>query len=184
MNKNFSNTVEKLGIQGYQAEHFTYDNEIGQISNIISKFREHPSIIKLREVLNNDLCFTFTPINEDIMQTKIKSLDKKKATTFKGIPSKILAENYDVISPFVANMYNESTIKMEFPDLLKLADITPIHKKDDTTNKENYRPVSILPPVSKLFERTCLIKFLLILTVFYPPIYVVSVKATVHSLVS
>ena len=36
---------------------------------------------------------------------------------------------------------------------MKLADITPCHKKDDTTDKSNYRPISILPTVSKLFER-------------------------------
>ena len=41
----------------------------------------------------------------------------------------------------------------EFPDPLKMADIRPFHKKDETTLKENYRPVSILPSISKIFER-------------------------------
>ena len=40
-----------------------------------------------------------------------------------------------------------------FPDILKFADIKPVHKKDETTNKENYRPVSVLPLISKIFER-------------------------------
>ena len=40
-----------------------------------------------------------------------------------------------------------------FPDSLKFANITPVHKKDETTNKENYRPVSELPLISKIFER-------------------------------
>ena len=40
-----------------------------------------------------------------------------------------------------------------FPDRLKVADITPIFKKDDATNVKNYRPVSVLPAVSKIFER-------------------------------
>ena len=40
-----------------------------------------------------------------------------------------------------------------FPDSLKLADITPVYKKDETTNKENYRPVSVLPLISKIFEQ-------------------------------
>ena len=51
-------------------------------------------------------------------------------------------------------MYNDSNLKLKFPDSLKLADITPTYKKDGTTNKENYRPISILPSVSKLFERS------------------------------
>ena len=40
-----------------------------------------------------------------------------------------------------------------FPDSLKFDDITPVHKKDETTNKENYRPMSVLPLISKIFER-------------------------------
>ena len=39
------------------------------------------------------------------------------------------------------------------PNCLKLTDITPIHKKGKKDNKENYRPVSILPTLLKIFER-------------------------------
>ena len=39
-----------------------------------------------------------------------------------------------------------------FPDSLKFGDITPVHKKDETTNKENYRPISVSPLISKIFE--------------------------------
>ena len=41
----------------------------------------------------------------------------------------------------------------EFPDELKLADLTPIYKKDDPNKSKNYRPVSVLPVVSKVFEK-------------------------------
>ena len=41
----------------------------------------------------------------------------------------------------------------EFPDELKLADITPIYQKDDPNKSKNYRPVSVLPAVSKVFEK-------------------------------
>ena len=40
-----------------------------------------------------------------------------------------------------------------FPDSLKIANITLVHKKDEKTDKENYRPVSVLPLLSKVFER-------------------------------
>ena len=36
---------------------------------------------------------------------------------------------------------------------MKYADVIPIHKKDDKTDKENYRPISILPNLSKVYER-------------------------------
>ena len=40
-----------------------------------------------------------------------------------------------------------------FPDLLKLADVTSLHKGDERTSKKIYRPVSVLPTISKVFER-------------------------------
>ena len=40
-----------------------------------------------------------------------------------------------------------------FPDSLKRANITPVHKENDPLDKENYRPVSILPLLSKNYER-------------------------------
>ena len=40
-----------------------------------------------------------------------------------------------------------------FPEKFKLAKITPVYKKDDKYLVENYRPISLLPSVSKLFEK-------------------------------
>ena len=40
-----------------------------------------------------------------------------------------------------------------FPDSLKVANITPVHKKDEANDKQNYRPVSVLPLLSKVFEK-------------------------------
>ena len=50
-------------------------------------------------------------------------------------------------------LFNDSIEKSDFPQNLKLADIIPVYKKNDPLDKTNYRPVSILPVVSKMFER-------------------------------
>ena len=57
-------------------------------------------------------------------------------------------KNYDVIT-FISKYLYFSPMTSN----LKLADITPIFKEEDSLNKENYRPVSILPHLSKVFER-------------------------------
>ena len=54
----------------------------------------------------------------------------------------------------LADCINDAIVGEDiFPDSLKFGDITPVHKKDETTNKENYRPISVLPLISKIFER-------------------------------
>ena len=53
----------------------------------------------------------------------------------------------------MTEMYNESKLKCDFPHSLKLAVITPAHKKDERTMLNNNRPVSILPATSKIVEK-------------------------------
>ena len=54
---------------------------------------------------------------------------------------------------FINVIYSESITWGDFPSALKQAEITPGHKKNEKTVKGNYRPVSILPTVSKIYER-------------------------------
>ena len=61
----------------------------------------------------------------------------------------------NTISPILAKLINKCFSAAVFPDILKFAIITPILKKDDKRYVDNYRPVSILPLISKVFE-TCL----------------------------
>ena len=58
---------------------------------------------------------------------------------------------------FLYNVFNRSLEVGEFPSGMKLANVTPVHKKGSRYDKGNYRPVSILPNLSKVFQR-CLHK--------------------------
>ena len=70
-----------------------------------------------------------------------------------GIPTKLL-QNYSYIcNRPILNIIHHGIRNAIFDDDLNLANITPTHKKDDITVKNNYRPISILLAVSKLFER-------------------------------
>ena len=50
-------------------------------------------------------------------------------------------------------IHQQYLLVSEFPSVLKQANITPVFKKGERYSKDNYRPVSILPNVSKIFER-------------------------------
>ena len=66
----------------------------------------------------------------------------------------MLKSSSEICSVALQNIRNSEVLgKLYFPNKLKLADITPVYKKKDSTLVENYRPVSVLPSVSKIFER-------------------------------
>ena len=44
-------------------------------------------------------------------------------------------------------------IQCTFPPIMKYADVTPVYQKDDKTDKTNYRSISILPNLNKIYER-------------------------------
>ena len=69
------------------------------------------------------------------------------------MPAKILKGNLDICAPYIKNILNCSFNSGTFPKTLKVADVLPIFKANDATQKKNYRPVSVLPTVSKIFER-------------------------------
>ena len=73
-----------------------------------------------------------------------------------SIPSYVMKDNIDIFSLKLINDFNHSIEEGYFPSNLKNADVTPIHKKGDLTDKPTYRPVSILPAMSKIMERLIL----------------------------
>ena len=151
-NDYFSNVVRRLNIEGYKNE-YCFSPDLVNISNIIEKFKNHPSIQKIKINVKVEATFHFKNVSVSEMMKQINSLDKRKTTTFNNIPTRILVENSDIISPFITDIYNKSKSKSEFPNSLKLADITPAHKNEEKILEKNYRPIRILPPISKVFER-------------------------------
>ena len=95
--------------------------------------------------------FSFNSISHE--DKELNKLKRKKVSQKTDIPIKIVKENVDIISHFLYHNFNNSLSCSTFPTGMKYADVTPIHKKDDKTDKTNYRPISILPNLSKVYER-------------------------------
>ena len=81
------------------------------------------------------------------------NLSSNKASSIEDIPIKIFKNSIHIYSEKRTNIFNECLINRKFPDTLKRADVTPIFKKGNDNEKENYRPVSMLSTFSKVFEK-------------------------------
>ena len=85
---------------------------------------------------------------------EIQISDSLKAIRESNIPVKLIKGDSDPFVEIICKYFNESLEKSKCLDCLKLASITPVFKKVARTSENNYRPVSILPILSKvLFER-------------------------------
>ncbi|CAB4019872.1 Hypothetical predicted protein, partial [Paramuricea clavata] len=104
------------------------------------------------------------PVLQDIslspceVAAALRSLDGSKATGPDEIPARLLKETAEQIAPSLTLLYNKSLETGVFPDEWKLANIVPIHKKDNKDHVENYRPISLLSIISKILERCVLIR--------------------------
>ena len=94
-------------------------------------------------------------------------LDVSEAIQESDIPVKIIKANENFFAEAICFYFNKSLENGKFPNCLKIANITPVFKKDPRTSKNNYRPVSILPVFSKIFERLLLGNFQSSLIMYY-----------------
>ena len=155
-NNFFEHAVDNLGIQEYQSDHNININSISDdpIDYAIAKYKNHPSIIMINENVSFESRFSFTAVHEDDIQREFLRLSPKKPGTFGNIPTKMLKSSSEICNVALQNIWNSEILgNLHFRNKLKLADITPVYKKKDLTLVENYRPVSVLPSVSKIFER-------------------------------
>ena len=152
LNRFFIEAVANLEIETFTKSH---ENDIydDNIDYIIQKYKNHLSILKIKEIIKIENKFTFSDSTPIAFENEINRLNPKKAGVENDLPTKILIESSDIIAPHLTTIYNNCKNANMYPVNLKLADVTPIHKKNETTLMKNYRPVSLIPIVSKLFER-------------------------------
>lgn len=99
------------------------------------------------------ISFSFSEVSDETVHKAIDSLKPKSSSGLDGISCKLLKFiKYD-ISGILCKIVNQCLKMGVFPDALKLAKVIPIHKKNEDYLFDNYRPISLLSSVSKVFER-------------------------------
>ena len=82
----------------------------------------------------------------------MNKLNKSKTTGLDKISGSLLRECADLISSPICNIFNQSVSQGVFPDDWKSARVTPLFKQGDRDDLNNYRPISVISVVAKVFE--------------------------------
>ena len=138
----FSNIVKKLSISKFNSNNSVTENIKDPVFKAI--FIQKGSESKT---------FHFKEVNTGEVEKEVLKLDKTKVSQKANIPTRIIKENIDIFANFLCTSINSAIKYLSFPSSLKLADVTPVHKKGRKDMKENFRPVRILPTLSRIFEK-------------------------------
>ena len=92
---------------------------------------------------------SFKKITLNEINNGIENLDESKPTQSNDIPTKVKKKTY-IFATFITKNIHNMIGNSVFPYSLKQADVNRVYKKDSSREKENCRPVSILPILSKI----------------------------------
>ena len=114
-----------------------------------------------KEKMNNkNMSFSFSCFTKETILNELRKLNPKKACQESDIPVKIIKENLDIVSNFVYNNFSNSLFSLNFPSHLKNATITPIFKRKDRANVQNYLQQAFCLIYRKYMKDVCTFKFM------------------------
>ncbi len=105
-------------------------------------------------VTGPETLFTLSEISEYDVFLLLSDLKSSKLTGIDSIPARVLKISAEIISPSLTWIFNLCIKTGVYIDDWKKAWVIPIYKSEDRKKCENYRPISILPIISKIFERS------------------------------
>ena len=97
--------------------------------------------------------FKFSIVSEEQVLKYLQDIDPSKAAGIDGISGRFIKDGATVLVKPITQLCNLSINKSSFPDSYKVAKLKPIYKKGSKTDMKNYRPISLLPLISKILEK-------------------------------
>ena len=151
-NEFFVNILPNLSINTNHSFFINTGNENDPIAKAIAKYKSHPSIISIKRFLeNSDSSFQHVP-KDKIIKT-IKKLDPQKVIQSNDIPTKLIKSFSGFFSDYFYINLNKCMKDGKYVEDFEKAVVRPLYKKDGRKEKSNYRPVSVLSNISKVYER-------------------------------
>ena len=102
---------------------------------------------------NELVSFKPSPVNCDTVILAVKSIRESNACGSDGISLRFIKDSLYVIAFYLTVIVNTSVATNTYPDLWKISHVVPTHKSGDEDNVSNYRPISLLPVMSKILEK-------------------------------
>ena len=143
----------------YLAEH---NNKLTTTEQIIDGFADYfQSFFKENDGKPTDFDFihlknsssAIDPITESEIFQAAKELSNSQSTGYDRIPNFIAKDLVRIFAMPLMSIYNNPLTTFTFPRIWKTAKVTPIFKSGDKAKVENYRPVSLIPVFTKIFEK-------------------------------
>ena len=107
-----------------------------------------------QDVLNLLPCkFKFSFVAEDLVLKLLKDMNIDKAAGIDNLSGKILTDAANILAKPISEICNLSIKYSIFPTDCQIAKLKPLFKRGSTTLPKNYRPISLLPLISKIFEK-------------------------------
>ena len=125
-------------------------------TNTVSKLLESvqsTTILGLSDEKFTNESFVLQPVSQNFIFKQLKDLKVKKATGLDGISARFLKDGASVIAPTVTFLVNLSLSTGIVPCDWKMARVVPLYKSGRHASMDNYRPISILPVMSKIMEK-------------------------------
>lgn len=109
---------------------------------------------------NVNATFHFEHATEEEIKKAIDTMKPKTSSGYDEISAKLVKFCKNELSKPLENIINKSLSQGIYPSLLKLSKVYPKHKKGPTTDSSSYRPISLIPTFSKVFEKIALHRLL------------------------
>jgi hypothetical protein len=96
--------------------------------------------------------FTLRHVTTDEVTKTMNKINPNKASDIYKIKPAIIKDITPFLAPILSHFYNKAIDEHEYPDSLKVTKVIELYKSKDKTNPANYRPISLLPIIAKVFD--------------------------------
>ncbi len=158
--RNKSKDIEKLIINNQPTDNKqeianTFNDYFANVGNTLTNTVELRSGKAFSDYLLTPINtqFEFTTITEDNVKHIIKHLKNTHSSGWDSMTNSMIKHAANIISLPISININQILTTGTFPDKLKVSKIIPIFKKNDKAVISNYRPIALLPVISKIVEK-------------------------------